>query len=173
MANTDVYLRFKKMNEQLHADYISIKSYNYNPLNCTRRMLIEWCLFETLMFVAKTYYEHNKKVKDIMCLHLSEFCNKKKYCFEKICVSTVDFTWNKINLNQNKFELLVRSHFLFSRQTESEPGCPKTIILIQRNRQRNSLFKRNNFTKISASERADSVYNFQDGIRQWVYIITT
>jgi len=29
------------------------------------------------MFVAKTNYEHNKKVKDIMCLHLPEFCNKE------------------------------------------------------------------------------------------------
>jgi len=54
----------------------------------------------------------------------------------------------------------MRSHFLFSRQTESDPGCPKTIILMERNHQRNCLFKRNNFTKISARELADSVFIF-------------
>jgi len=52
----------------------------YNPQNCTQRMFIKWTptfLIETLMFVVKTNYEHNKKVKDVMCMHLPEFCNKE------------------------------------------------------------------------------------------------
>ena len=78
-----------------------------------------------------------------------------KTIYLKLKIKIINFIKDNINLNQNKFKLLMRSRFLFPRQTESDPGCSKTIIIIERNRQRNCSLNK----IILPRYRADNVDN--------------